>query len=85
VKSKHATSAGRSRACKTSILACDAGHKVGGYKVVHLIPHQTVTTLPKYDEMVTQKDKLSANNGRPEGSVLHTIGEYVGSPAPATG
>ena len=58
--------------------------KAGGYKVVHLVPHQMVTTLPKYDEMVTQKDKLSANNTRPEGSVLHTIGEYVGSPAPAS-
>ena len=57
--------------------------KAGGYKVVHLVPHQMVTTLPKYDEMVTQKDKLSANNTRPEGSVLHTIGEYVGSPPPA--
>jgi peptidoglycan/xylan/chitin deacetylase (PgdA/CDA1 family) len=58
--------------------------KAGGYKVVHLVPHQMVTTLPKYDEMVSQKDKLSANNTRPEGSVLHTIGEYVGSPAPAS-
>jgi peptidoglycan/xylan/chitin deacetylase (PgdA/CDA1 family) len=58
--------------------------KAGGYKVVHLVPHQMVTTLPKYDEMVSQKDKLSANNTRPEGSVLHTIGEYVGSPPPAS-
>ena len=58
--------------------------KAGGYKVVHLVPHQMVATLPKYDEMVTQKDKLSANNTRPEGSVLHTIGEYVGSPPPAS-
>ena len=58
--------------------------KAGGYKVVHLVPHQMVTTLPKYDEMVTAKDKLSANNTRPEGSVLHTIGEYVGSPPPPT-
>jgi len=58
--------------------------KAGGYKVVHLVPHQMVTTLPKYDEMVTQKDKLSANNTRSEGNVLHTIGEYVGSPAPTT-
>jgi len=57
--------------------------KAGGYKIVHLVPRQPVTTLAKYDEMVTQKDKLSANNTRPEGSVLHTIGEYVGSPAPA--
>jgi len=58
--------------------------KAGGYKVVHLVPRQMVTTLPKYDEMVSQKDKLSANNTRPEGSVLHTIGEYVGSPPPAS-
>ena len=58
--------------------------KAGGYKVVHLVPHQMVTTLPKYDEMVSQKDKLSSNNTRPEGSVLHTIGEYVGSPPPAS-
>ena len=57
--------------------------KAGGYKVVHLVPHQMVTTLPKYDEMVSQKDKLSANNTRPENSVLHTIGQYVGSPPPA--
>jgi len=57
--------------------------KAGGYKVVHLVPRQMVATLPKYDEMVSQKDKLSANNTRPENSVLHTIGQYVGSPPPA--
>ncbi len=58
--------------------------KAGGYKVVHLVPRQMLTTLPKYDEMVTQKDKLSSNNTRPENSVVHTIGQYVGSPAPAS-
>ncbi len=58
--------------------------KAGGYKVVHVVPHTPVTTLPKYDEMITQQDKLSVNNTRPQGSVIHTIGEYVGSPAPAT-
>jgi peptidoglycan/xylan/chitin deacetylase (PgdA/CDA1 family) len=56
--------------------------KAGGYKVVHLVPHQMVTTLAKYDEMVKQQDKLSTNNTRPENSVIHTIGEYVGSPPP---
>ena len=56
--------------------------KAGGYKVVHLVPHQPVTTLPKYDEMLMQQDKLSVNNTRPESSVFHTIGEYKGSPAP---
>ena len=58
--------------------------KAGGYKVVHVVPHQPVTTVAKYDEMVTQQDKLSTNNTRPESSVVHTIGEYIGSPAPAS-
>ena len=58
--------------------------KAGGYKVVHLVPHQMLTTLPKYDDMVMQKDKLSSNNTRPENSVVHTIGQYVGSPPPAS-
>ena len=58
--------------------------KAGGYKVVHLVPHQAVTTLPQYDEMLMQQDKLSVNNTRPESSVLHTIGEYKGSPAPGS-
>jgi peptidoglycan/xylan/chitin deacetylase (PgdA/CDA1 family) len=58
--------------------------KAGGYKVVHVVPHQPVTTLPKYDEMLLQQDKMSVNNTRPESSVLHTIGEYKGSPAPAS-
>jgi peptidoglycan/xylan/chitin deacetylase (PgdA/CDA1 family) len=49
--------------------------KAGGYKVVHMVPRQSLTTLPKYDEMVTQKDKLSSNNTRPENSVVRTIGQ----------
>jgi peptidoglycan-N-acetylglucosamine deacetylase len=49
--------------------------KAGGYKIVHMVPRQTLTSLPKYDEMVTQKDKLSANNTRPENSVVRTIGQ----------
>jgi peptidoglycan/xylan/chitin deacetylase (PgdA/CDA1 family) len=49
--------------------------KAGGYKVVHMVPKQQLTTLPKYDEMVTHQDKLSSNNTRPENSVVRTIGE----------
>ena len=49
--------------------------KAGGYKVVHMVPQQPLTTLPKYDEMVTQQDKLSSNNTRPETSVVRTIGQ----------
>jgi hypothetical protein len=49
--------------------------KTGGYKVVHIVPRGQLTTLPKYDEMVTHQDKLSSNNTRPENSVLRTIGQ----------
>ena len=49
--------------------------KTGGYKVVHMVPKQQLTTIPKYDEMVTQQDKLSVTNTRPETSVVHTIGQ----------
>jgi hypothetical protein len=46
-----------------------------GYKVVHMVPRAPVTTLSKYDEMVAQRDKLSANNSRPVSSVVRTIGQ----------
>jgi peptidoglycan/xylan/chitin deacetylase (PgdA/CDA1 family) len=49
--------------------------KAAGYKVVHMVPKQQLTTLPKYDEMVSHQDKLSSNNTRPENNVVHTIGE----------
>jgi peptidoglycan-N-acetylglucosamine deacetylase len=47
--------------------------KAGGYKVVHMVPRQLLTTIPKYDEMVTQQGKLSSNNMRPETNVIRTI------------
>jgi peptidoglycan/xylan/chitin deacetylase (PgdA/CDA1 family) len=49
--------------------------KAGGYKIVHMVPKQPVTTIPKYDEMVAHEDKLSSNNTRPEASVVRTIGQ----------
>ncbi len=49
--------------------------KAGGYKIVHMVPKSELTTVPKYDEMVMQQDKLSSNNTRPENSVVRTIGE----------
>ena len=57
--------------------------KAGGYRIVHVVPQQPLTTVPKYDDMVRQQDKLSSNNTRPAGSVIRTIGEYKGAPAPA--
>ena len=49
--------------------------KAAGYKVVHMVPKGQLTTLAKYDEMVSHQDKLSSNNTRPENSVIRTIGE----------
>jgi peptidoglycan/xylan/chitin deacetylase (PgdA/CDA1 family) len=47
--------------------------KEKGFKVVHMVPKEQLTTLPKYDEMLKHWDKLSANNTRPESSVVRTI------------
>src|SRR6476661_4527291 len=49
--------------------------KARGFRVVHMVPKGEITTVPKYDEMVRQQDKLSPNNTRPESSVVRTIGE----------
>jgi len=50
--------------------------KAAGYKVVHMVPKQPVTTLSKYDDMVRAQDKFSSsNNTRPESSVVKTISE----------
>jgi peptidoglycan/xylan/chitin deacetylase (PgdA/CDA1 family) len=49
--------------------------KAGGYKIVHMVPKGQLTTIPKYNEMVSHQDKLSSNNTRPENSVVRTIGQ----------
>jgi peptidoglycan/xylan/chitin deacetylase (PgdA/CDA1 family) len=50
--------------------------KAGGYKIVHMVPKEPVTTLAKYDEMVRAQDKYStSNNARSELSVVKTISE----------
>jgi len=42
---------------------------------VHMVPKGELTTLPKYDDMVRQKYKLSANTARPENRVGHATGD----------
>ena len=50
--------------------------KDGGYKIVHMVPKEPVTTLAKYDDMVRAQDKYSsANNTRSESSVVKTISQ----------
>ena len=47
--------------------------KANGFVIVHMVPRAPAEPLAKYDEMVRQQDKLSANNTRPENSVIRTI------------
>jgi peptidoglycan/xylan/chitin deacetylase (PgdA/CDA1 family) len=49
--------------------------KAGGYKIVHMVPKGELTSLPKYDDMIRQKYKLSSDNTRPESSVVRTVGD----------
>ena len=49
--------------------------KARGYRVVHLVPKGTLATLPNYDQLVSQADKLSSNNTRPQSSVVQTIAQ----------
>jgi len=47
--------------------------KANGFKVVHMVPKDPVTTLAKYDDMLRQQDKMDVTNTRPESSVVKTI------------
>ena len=47
--------------------------KANGFKVVHMVPAFQLTTLPQYDAMVRQQDKMDVTNTRPESSVVKTI------------
>ena len=47
--------------------------KDGGYKIVHMVPKAPLTTIPEYDEMLKQEEKLSSNNTRLERNVIRTI------------
>src|ERR1700683_3319083 len=50
--------------------------QAAGYKLVHMVPKDPVTTIAKYDDMVKAQDKFSStNNTRPESSVVKTISE----------
>ena len=50
--------------------------KANGYKLVHMVPNASATTVAKYDDMVKAQDKFSStNNTRPESSVVKTISE----------
>jgi peptidoglycan/xylan/chitin deacetylase (PgdA/CDA1 family) len=54
--------------------------KAGGFKVVHMVPKDQVTTLPQYDEAVLKDQKLPTVSQRPTSSVVRTISEVPGDP-----
>ncbi len=47
-----------------------------GFKVVHMVPKGTLTTLPQYDEAVLKDNKLPTLAGnKPADSVVRTVGD----------
>jgi peptidoglycan/xylan/chitin deacetylase (PgdA/CDA1 family) len=52
--------------------------KAGGFKIVHMVPKDQVTTLPQFDEAVLKDQKLPTVSQRPTSSVVRTISEVPG-------
>jgi peptidoglycan/xylan/chitin deacetylase (PgdA/CDA1 family) len=52
--------------------------KAGGFKIVHMVPKDKVTTLPQYDEAMLKDQKLPTVSQRPTSSVVKTISEVPG-------
>jgi peptidoglycan-N-acetylglucosamine deacetylase len=46
-----------------------------GFKVVHMVPKATLTTLPQYDEAVLKEGKLPIVAKRPPESVVRTLNQ----------
>jgi peptidoglycan/xylan/chitin deacetylase (PgdA/CDA1 family) len=46
-----------------------------GFKVVHMVPKGTLTTLPQYDEAVLKENKLPTLTSRPADTVVRTISQ----------
>jgi peptidoglycan/xylan/chitin deacetylase (PgdA/CDA1 family) len=52
--------------------------KAGGFKIVHMVPKDRVTTIPQYDEAMIKDQKLPTVSQRPTSSVVKTISEVPG-------
>jgi peptidoglycan/xylan/chitin deacetylase (PgdA/CDA1 family) len=46
-----------------------------GFKVVHMVPKGTLTTLPQFDEAVLKENKLPTLAKRPQESVVRTLNQ----------
>ena len=44
---------------------CSASCRANGFKVVHMVPKGTLTTLPQYDEAVIKENRLPTLTNRP--------------------
>jgi peptidoglycan/xylan/chitin deacetylase (PgdA/CDA1 family) len=55
--------------------------KANGFKIVHMVPKDQVTTLPQFDEEVLKDQKLPTVSNRPTSSVVRTISEVPGDAA----
>jgi peptidoglycan/xylan/chitin deacetylase (PgdA/CDA1 family) len=53
--------------------------KANGFKIVHMVPKDQVTTLPQFDEAVLKDQKLPTLSTRPTSSVVRTISEVPGA------
>ncbi len=47
--------------------------KAGGYKVVHMVPKDSLQTLPQYDAAVLKEQKLPTLDQRPTSSIVRTV------------
>jgi peptidoglycan/xylan/chitin deacetylase (PgdA/CDA1 family) len=54
--------------------------KANGFKVVHMVPKDQVTTLPQFDEAVLKDQKLPTVSQRPTSDVVRTISEVPAKP-----
>jgi len=52
--------------------------KANGFKVVHMVPKDPVTTIPQFDEAIMKDQKLPTVSQRPTSSVVRTISEVPG-------
>ena len=52
--------------------------KANGFKIVHMVPKEPVTTIPQYDEAILKDQKLPTVSQRPTSSVVRTISEVPG-------
>jgi peptidoglycan/xylan/chitin deacetylase (PgdA/CDA1 family) len=63
------------KATSAAIPTLLAQLKAGGYRIVHMVPKDMVTTLPQYDEMIPKEvpGGLQTVSSRPVSSVIRTI------------